>query len=146
MNILNYVKSTVRQGRSLLNCVVIGIIGYFPWTNLLRDINWTYHLFACFQGIMNVVIIYYLICCYKIKIYVFLINPLLLSGLMFLLFALFVPGHVSYTSVSIPLFIVTLNNITLKIVIKTFSIVFLIILIGGYIYSSLGLAGSGVFR
>ncbi len=125
--------------RGFINKILVTTLGYFPWTNLLKNVQWPYALFACFQGAMNVTIMYYIFIDYRNKLMSLFNNPFTLSGVLFFLAAMAHPGHISYTSVAIPFFLAALENVTIKRVFRTYSFMILIIFMGGLIYKFLGI-------
>lgn len=129
------------DGRSFINILLITIIGNFPWTILLKNIQWPYILFACFQGAMNITIIYYLLITFrtqrKEKRFALLSNPMTLGGFLFFLASLSIPGHMSYTSVAMPFFLITIENVDQRKLTRTYLFVIVIIFSAGLIYDIL---------
>ena len=139
-----YEEAGERQGRSLINIILVGIIGYFPWTNLFRDSCWYYHVFACFQGAMDVVILYYVAGSLKNNLRAIFYNPILMVALLLFISALYLPGHTAYTMVSMPLFAVVISDTKFKNFISSYVYVCFIILLVGLVYGTLGFSGNTV--
>ena len=126
-----------RQGRSVINMILISILGYFPWTNLLNDILWPWQLFASLQGAMTMTILYYVVKIYKNSLSAFLFNPVLFAGLLFFISSVYIPGHMSYTVVAMPILAATIKNITQKQFCYTYAAMIGLVCVSGYLYSLL---------
>lgn len=130
-----------REGRGLINTILVGTLGYFPWLNLLKDPNWAYCLFACFQGAMNLSMLYYVYKQNRDNIKGVFSNPVFLAALMFLLSAYALPGHMAYTAVAMPFFAATFHSIKLKSFMKSYVMMIVVVFVAGFIYGTLGFAG-----
>lgn len=135
----------VREGRSLLNMLLISTLGYFPWPNLLKDNLWPWQIFAVFQGAMNVAIIYQIFVNYKKRLSSLINRPEMFIGLLLIVASMVVPGHMSYTVVAMPFLAMSLSDVKIKSFMNTYMTAIVIIFLLGLIYSLLGLSGTRAF-
>lgn len=141
LNINDYVQI---ERLSFLGNLILGFVGFFPWTQLKVDPNWTYHLFAYLQGAMNITIVYYVLKSNWKNLRELIDNPVLLVALLLFVIAFFVAGHTSYVSVAIPFFAVGISNVTFKQIIKLFFILCVIYTVLSFVYDAMGLTGAGL--
>ena len=144
LNVGIYTNEAKRSSFSIYYALIVGILGYFPWTNLLRDMNWPYSMYACFQGAMNFTVLYHVIVSNKGRFKELFSNPIFIAAILFFAFALFVPGHMSYTSVSMPLFAISIKDIELNKCLSFYLKTILMVFILGGAYNLMGLTGSGI--
>lgn len=135
LNFQSYSDDIVGRGGGIIRTIIVGIIGYFPWTNLLSDPYWTYHIFLPFQAMMNISILLILYINYKKRLSDILTNPVLICGLFLFLIAFGGGvGHISYFCVGMPLLIIGIRD-KYGLLPKYFFVAILINFIGGAIYS-----------
>lgn len=121
--------------RNFFNALAVTITGYFPWTNLFHDVIWPYNFFCCFQGAMNITLLYYIYYSYKRNFFKSMIsNPVLLIGCFFLLGAMVYPGFANYTSVAMTFFAVVITNVDVKRFFKSYSMSIVIIFFLGLLW------------
>lgn len=137
MEVVAYSAADERLGRGFINALLVSVLGYFPWMNLLRDINWPYAIFSCFQGSFNLAVFYYLLKSNYKKMSVLFTDSLFWAGLMFFVAAMAVPGHLSYTSVAILLFLLNINNVTHKQFFKSYLLMIFLVFTSGVVYGLL---------
>lgn len=141
LNIKGYVEG---ERLSIIGNLILGLVGYFPWTQLKNDPNWSYHIFAYLQGAMNIVIVYYAIKSNRYRLGRFLSNPVYITALMFFAIAFFVAGHTTYVSVAMPFFATTISGVKYKKVFNSFMLLCAAYLALSLVYEVVGLTGSGV--
>lgn len=141
LNITDYVEM---ERLSFLGNIILGLIGFFPWTQLLVDPNWSYHVFAYLQGAMNITIIYYVLKTNWRRLSNIFVNPVLFTAVLLFVIAFFVAGHTTYVSVAMPLFAVGIKDVKYKRVLNTFLVLCVIYIVLSFLYNAMGLTGAGV--
>lgn len=134
---VDYYSTHVNDNRNIgfLRSLVIGFIGYFPWTNLFRDPYWHYHFWLCFQAAMDLVIWYYLYKEYKSKPKELLQNPALFVGLVILSFAFISVGHVKYACVASPILAIGISTTKVGNFMKHYGMIILLFIFASLLYS-----------
>lgn len=128
--------SESQSQRGVINGLIVSILGYFPWTNLLHDVNWPYSVFNCFQGAMDLALLFYVVRVYQSSlIRSFVSNPILLLGLLFLISSFVYPGHLSYTSVAMPFFVIAVSDEGVSKFARDYGITIIILFVAGIIWS-----------
>ena len=131
---------------SLIGTILQAIVGYFPWTQLITDKHWTYHVFICLQQCMQLSIIFFFINEYQNKLGDILKKPVPLMGVLLFSTALISAGHVAYFSVAFPFLAICINNLNIRKVYSVFIIVFSFFFITSIVYNMLGYTGSGIIN
>lgn len=137
LNYTIYSENILGRGGGFLRTFVVGLVGYFPWTNLLRDPYWTYHVFMPLQAMINISVLFLLFLNYKRNLIQLAVNPALMCGLMlfFLGFGGGV-GHVSYFAAGMPLLIIGIKR-KFSLFVKVMAVFISINFFAGILYSLL---------
>ncbi len=144
LNIGTYMDSSESK-RGIISTLMVGLIGYFPWTNLLKDPHISYHFPMCLQAVVDLVIwiLFYRSCRgnYRRCFY----NPVFLCAIVLAVFG-FVGGvgHVKYFCVSAPLFLIGIKGMKISYLIRCYFIMTVIYVMASVLYDLMGLTGSGI--
>ena len=148
LNLDDYILGTSFHISSIISNIIRSMFGYFPWTNLFRDIYWWYHIFLCLQATMTLSLWIWLLynSIYRKKIRETFKNPMIIFASASWLFALVSSGHVKYFAVCAPLLATGFVNYDNRKFKRLLYITISIVFIGSILYNSLGLTGSGVLN
>lgn len=132
-----------QRNSSFLQTILRAFVGYFPWTQLFNDSNWSYHLFICLQCALNLSIIWNLYSDNRHRYSELLNNPLTLFGIVIWCVALISSGHVSYFVVGTPFLVFGITRIPLSRVYNLFLKITLFFMATSLLYYAIGLTGAG---
>lgn len=133
LNFEVYVNGTMEDQRGLISTILVGIIGYFPWTNLLDDPNVSYHAPLCIQAAVDLTLWYYFYLTYRGNFREWIVNPVIFGSLILTSFGFIGgAGHIKYFCISAPLFLMLIKGVNLQKLIKSY-----IFVIFGYISVSM---------
>ena len=146
LNFGNYLDGGASKlNKGLFRTIFIGLFGYFPWTNLLKDLNWSYHYLICLQSVVNIGLWYNFIKAFKGRWYELWHDPITICAVILTSFGFAAVGHVTYISVGIPLFVSCIRGMKFSELMKQYGVIFIIFFVISIIYNALGLTGSGGF-
>jgi len=143
LNYYSYLGKYVEQQYSITRSILLGFVGYFPWTNIMTDDNWSYHIFLCPQTMLNNAVLIVLLMSYKGRYKEIFYNPACLFGLVLYSFGYAGGGaHVKYYSVGTPLFLLGIDFNKRKLVIYLYIVLVVLAFFASIVYNMLGLTGS----
>lgn len=143
MHFSTYVDSLSEGQRGLISTILVGIVGYFPWTNLLSDQYASYHFPMCLQAAFDLVVWFLFFKSCKGNYKQCIDNPIFICAIILTAFG-FVggAGHVKYFCVSAPLFILGIKKVKIGRLIRYYCIMIVSYVVISYFYDYMGFTGS----
>ncbi len=148
LNVDNYTQGDYSAG-GIVQRIARCLVGYFPWTNIFNDVNWTYSIFMYVQAWVNtalLVLFFMQVFRHKRPISYFFSNALLVLFALFYAFGLFGAMHASYLAFGMAFLVIALEEKFSRYFPLVFGAISTSLVLLGIVYTVLGLQGSGLLN